>query len=329
MNVVKNLTGNYEDCIVTYFNYEKYIFKYKDIEDTALCIGYNCLWDERVHQYIQGFEKRIFFNGEHPCSYTQDLEFGLRTSGAKNIFTDVYTICPYTAEWLNSKNEKGRNKFKLGLFTIDKENVLKFKNSDKDFDAIFYGSVCGQTHERIINEISSFNYKFTTLGPEHWHPNETVDKQSLESKITDINLNTFAKWDILSRTRVVPIVNHLFLNDKHVENIKKYDDWQNNKAFSNLDDKIACQLKPRITEAAFFKMLMVVKKDPWNAIEFFYEPEKEFLYYEDESELPDIINDVKNNWEKYENIVENAYNKAINNYTTEAFLDKMIKETRG
>jgi spore maturation protein CgeB len=71
--------------------------------------------------------------------------------------------------------------------------------------------------------------------------------------------------------------------------------------------------------------LMLVKRDPWNAIEFFYEPEKEFLYYEDESELPDMIREITNNWEKYKFIVDNAYERAINNYTTEAVLDTMMR----
>lgn len=325
MKIIKNLTGNYGDCIVTYFNYESYASKYKDDNDTCLSIGYECLWDERVHKYINNFEKRVFFNGEHPCSYTQEIKFGTRTSGLNNIFTDIYTICPYTAEWLNNKYNDGNKRFKLCLFPIDKKNVLLYNPNEKEYDAIFYGSVCGKTHERIIDEISSFNYNFATYGVDYWHPNEKVDIDSLASKVTKTNISTDEKWDILSKTKVVPIVNHLFLHDEHIKNIKQYDGWQDNKAFSHIDEKIACQLKPRIVEAALFKMLMLVKKDPWNAIEFFYEPEKEFLYYEDESELPDMIREITNNWEKYKFIVDNAYERAINNYTTEAVLDTMMR----
>ena len=324
MKVVKNLNGNYSDCIVTYFNYEDYAHKYKDQEDTCLSVGYQCLWNEEVHNYIKDFKRRMFFNGEHPCSYTQDLKFGTRTSGVDNIFTDIYTICPYTAEWLNNKYNDGNKRFKLCLFPIDKKNVLLYNPNEKEYDAIFYGSICGKTHERIVQEISSFNYNFATYGVGYWHPNEQVDIHSLASKVTKTNISTSEKWDILSKTKVVPIVNHLFLHDKHIENIKNYDGWQENKAFSHIDQKIACQLKPRIVEAAFFKMLMLVKKDPWNAIEYFYEPEKEFLYYEDESELPDMINEITNNWGKYKFIVDNAYQRAINNYTTEAVLDTMM-----
>jgi hypothetical protein len=324
MKLVKSLSQNYPDCIVTHFNYEKYVGNYKKDEDTCLSIGYNCLWNDKVHKYIDPFNRKIFFNGEHPCSYTQDLKFGTRTSGLAEIFTDVYTICPYTAAWLNEKYNGGKNKFKLSLFPIDKEIALQYNTGEKIYDSIFYGSICGKTHENIVNEISKFNYKFTTIGYQHWHPNEPVDLHNLANKVTDVNLTTFQKWDILSKTKIIPIVNHIFLHDDHIQNIKQYEGWQDNKAFSNIEDKIACQLKPRITEAGIFKMLMLVKKDPWNAIEFFYEPEKEFLYYEEEKELPDMIEEISNNWGKYEHIVENAHERAMNNYTTEAVLKTMM-----
>ena len=220
------------------------------------------------------------------------------------------------------------SKFKPTIFPIDKENVLKYQQNEKEYDAIFYGSICGQDHADTVMHISNFNYKFITLGPQYWSPNVQVDMRALFDKVTDMNITTFQKWDILSKTKVVPIFNQLYLKDNQIELIKSYDRWNENKAFTNLDSKVACQLKPRITEAAFFKMLMLVKRDPWNAIEYFYEPDKEFIYFDSNDELPELIEETTKNWHKYEHIVQNAYNKAMKNYTTEAVLDRMIRETR-
>ena len=75
-------------------------------------------------------------------------------------------------------------------------------------------------------------------------------------------------------------------------------------------------------------MLMLVKRDPWNAIEYWYEPDKDFIYFDSVEELPDLIADITNNWDDYQSILENAYNKAYNNYTTEALLARMVRETR-
>lgn len=328
MKLIKDLSSNYPDCIVTHFNFDKHIAKYIADQDTTLTIGYNCTWNDKVLDFIKDYPRRIHFNGEHPCTFTQETKLGLHGLDRGNLFTDIYTICPYTAEWANNKYHSGKNKFKPIIFPIDEENVLKYDPDIKEYDSIFYGSVCGRTHENIINNISRFKYNFTTLGRQHWYPNKSVDVAALAEKITHRNITTFQKWEILSKTRTVPIVNHLFLHDAHIKHIKSYDDWQSNKAFSHLDDNIACQLKPRITEAAFFKMLMLVKRDPWNAIELFFEPGKEFLYYTEETELPSMIEDANKNWDKYKPIVDAAYTKAMENYTTEKVLDRMMRETR-
>ena len=86
------------------------------------------------------------------------------------------------------------------------------------------------------------------------------------------------------------------------------------------------QIKSRPIETAVNRCLMVVKKDPWNIQEDFFEPDKEFIYYNDKKELHSILEDVKINWKNYEQIVENAFNKAVNNYSTEHFVEKIKKE---
>jgi hypothetical protein len=326
MKMIKDLNGNYPDCIVTYFGFEELMKNYEEIDNSVLCIGYNCMWNQTVLDHIKDHEVKIFFNGEQPCAYSQEKRFGLRSADVDNLFTDIYTICPYTADWAN-KLYNTEGKFKRALFPIKEKNIVH--STEKKYDAIFYGSICSNEHADTIEAISKFNYKFITLGREHWYPNEKVDNiASIADKITDTNIHTFQKWQILSQTKIVPIFNQLYLHDKHIAHIKSYDHWQENKAFSHLEQKMAPQLKPRITEAALFKMLMLVKRDPWNAIEYWYEPDKDFIYFDSVEELPDLIADITNNWDDYQSILENAYNKAFNNYTTEALLARMIRETR-
>jgi spore maturation protein CgeB len=87
------------------------------------------------------------------------------------------------------------------------------------------------------------------------------------------------------------------------------------------------QFKTRIHEAAISRTLNLVRKDEWNVIEDFYEPGKEFVYFENERDLDNKINDVLNNWGDYEEIVSNAYDKSLL-YTTERFVEKIDKETK-
>ena len=327
MQIVKDLTGNYSDCIVTYFNFEEHASKHKN-EDVALFVGYNSQFHKEVAQRMK--EKHssvIFFNGEQPCAYHQPLKLGNQSSDIDDRFTDIYTICPYTAKWNNDLYNGGEEKFKPILFPIDKTNLIS--EFDKQYDAIFYGSICGQDHIDIIDAISKFKYKFITLGTAHWYPNiSNADLARVGGLVTDTNIHTFDKWKILSQTKIVPIYNQLYLHDSHIENIKKYDNWQQNEAWSHIDEKIAPQLKPRVTEGALFKMLMLVKRDPWNLIEYWYEPDKDFLYFDTNEELEEMIHEVSNNWEDYQHIIESAYKKAYENYTTEAILDRMLNNKR-
>jgi len=71
---------------------------------------------------------------------------------------------------------------------------------------------------------------------------------------------------------------------------------------------------------------MLVKRDPWNVIEYWFEPDKEFVYYDNEEDLPEIINEILSNWQDYEQIVENAFDKAINNYTIDHFIEIVKRE---
>lgn len=327
MIMLKDMSGNYPDCIVTYFNFEEHIKKYRDIKDTILSIGYNCMWSKEVLDYIKDFDIKVFFNGEQPCAFHQEKKFGLRSLDVDNFFTDIYTICPYTADWANELHNDGRDKFKKALFPIEEKNIIF--SEEKKYDAIFYGSICGRDHAETVKAISKFNYKFITLGINHWYPNERIDDiQLVAEKITDVGIHTFEKWKLLSETKIIPIFNQLYLHDQHVKNIKTYDSWEKNMAWTHIGQKISPQLKPRITEAALFRMLMLVKRDPWNAIEYWYEPDKEFIYFDSLEELPDMISQISNNWNDYQHIVENAYKKAFDNYTTEALLGRIMKETR-
>ena len=70
-----------------------------------------------------------------------------------------------------------------------------------------------------------------------------------------------------------------------------------------------------------------MRKDEWNVVEDFYEPDKEFIYFQNEKDLDNKIKDISNNWDDYQEIVDNAYNKSLL-YVTEKFIEKIDKETK-
>ena len=84
------------------------------------------------------------------------------------------------------------------------------------------------------------------------------------------------------------------------------------------------QIKTRIFEAALSKSIILHKLDEWNAIEDWYTENEDFIYFSDEADLIDKINEINKNYDGYKYIAENAYNKTINNYTTEHFVERYI-----
>ena len=60
MKMVKDMSGNYPDCIVTYCNFEKYLSKYEDL-DCAFYFGYNSRRHDQINEEMKSeFSSLIF-----------------------------------------------------------------------------------------------------------------------------------------------------------------------------------------------------------------------------------------------------------------------------
>ena len=113
-------------------------------------------------------------------------------------------------------------------------------------------------------------------------------------------------------------------NVNDFNNIKSRTDWQKNEAWKHVEDLgIVPQFKSRVNEAAASRTLNLVKKDPWNVIEYYYRPDEDFVYYENDEDLRYTIKSILSNWDDYKPIVDNAYNKVVR-YTT----DNLVKDIR-
>ena len=112
----------------------------------------------------------------------------------------------------------------------------------------------------------------------------------------------------LSKCRSSLSFNMIYMSPSSIKN--------DGDAFMHFEDGIMPQFKVRTHEIASCKSLMIVKKDPWNLVEDFYTPDKEFIYFEDFNELNDILDDVNSNFKNYRDIIEAAYQRSLN-YTVE------------
>ena len=160
-------------------------------------------------------------------------------------------------------------------------------NEEKEFDAIYWGGVHGEDHKLILEAISKFKYNFFTLGPQEWCGSK---EPKYYKYITHMNVPRAEMWEILRKTKINVCVNLIHLNDEQKRNIKAISRWEENRAFSHIDEGIIPQ---------------------------------EFIYYDDNDELEEKIKHILENWSDYEHIIENAFNKAIGSYTVEKLVEQM------
>ena len=85
------------------------------------------------------------------------------------------------------------------------------------------------------------------------------------------------------------------------------------------------QLKTRCFEAGFCKSLMLVLRDEFNIIEEWFVPDEDFIYY-DFGTLNEKVSYILNNYNSYQSIIDSAYNKCVNNYTTKHFVERYLNE---
>ena len=128
-----------------------------------------------------------------------------------------------------------------------------------------------------------YNYKYNFLTLGSAHW-RLPDKRCFQL-VTDTNIPRKEMWSLIRKTKINIIVNLLFLKPAEINNIKSL--------------------------------------DRWNVIEHWFEPDVDFIYYDDEEDLPNKINEILLDWDSYSQIIENAFQKVVNNYTTEKFINRI------
>ncbi len=289
MKIVAEYSGEYSDMINSYYNLERFD---DNSESEVLFQGYSTSVNNNLKEKYKNFDKRVYLNLEAPCAYCSTLS----CNEEQKYFTHVYTLCPFSSEWLNKNTN---TKFISIPFPYAEECFQHIDyNSKKIYDVIYMGQLLGPEHFKIIDIIKKYNYVHTSLRD-----------YSQPYKPTHIKINSSEKWDILSKTKVSIAINLAPIDHHHLSHITKYKDWESNKAFKDLQSNYIPQFKPRVIESMICKTLVLVKYDKWNVIEKWFTPDEHFVYWYSLEDLVHKLNDVLNDYKKYEQIIYSAYKK--------------------
>ena len=309
MLILKDLSAEVPDTNAHHFGLEYFS---NDDRKNVLVYGYNSTANKEIFEKCSGYEKKALFNNWTPCEFSQrEPRPGLDALEYERGYDIIYSICPYTNEWLNDK-DLGRE-YRTIFYPFNKK--LLPETCPKEYDVIYHGGIHGQEHIDCLSVMMGFKYRYCTMSH---HINQTT--QMCLPYATNVNLTFQKKIALIARTKISVCYNLVHMLPQHVTAIKSYDGWQENEAFSEVGAlNVKPQFKTRMHEAAFSRTLNLVYRDPWNIVEKYYEPDKEFIYFNNSKDLRNKIYDIVNDWDNYSEVVENAYQKSMD-YTVENFV---------
>lgn len=296
MKIIGNWSDDAPWGVVPYMHKSLEILS-DDSSDEVLMNGAAWIYKNDIKEPFKNYKRKCLLALWSPCEFT--ARSGYYHFDHYDFFTDVYCVCPFTCKFMNE--HYGYEKFKYIPYPYTNTTVTEFGN----YDAVssWMGSIHGEDHIKAVDSLMKHKYKFMTSQKNTWmkHPYEYY-------KCTHVMLSNDEKLIELSKCRSSLSFNMIYMSPSSIRN--------DGDAFMHFDDGIMPQFKVRSHEIASCKSLMIVKKDPWNLVEDFYTPDKEFIYFEDFKQLDDILNDVNKNFSKYTDIIEAAYKRSLN-YTTE------------
>jgi hypothetical protein len=318
MRTLQEGRKSYPEDPTYYFEFDRFS---GEAGDFILCEGW---FDYRLLEQMRG-ERIVYLEFEEPNRFLSadalfnHIEF-------EDYFDKIFTICPYTARWLNQQS--GNDKRTPVFFPFNERYIPP--PVAKEFDVIYTGHISIPPVMKLVRELSEFNYRCVSHND---HP-----------LVTNRDVSYASKLELISRSKVTLVHNLLYPNWKHVRVLQsEVGAFTENEAFaltprrfnflSPIIDRVAPalsadvvmpQLKSRLFEAAFCRSLILCLRDHWNIVEQFFTPGVEFVYYE-KGRLNQTLREILKNYGDYQSMVERAFERAVNNYTTEAFFHKYLK----
>lgn len=316
MKIVHDFSGECVDGINTYLNLEEFA---DDSNDKVLFYGIDSTINESLKEQYKDYNRRILLDLWSPCQLYVHDALGQNYFEQCSYFTDVYSICPFTVEWANMTTNS--NKWKYVFYPW--QPSIAPTDFDKKYDVCFVGGIHSHDHVDAILAIEKFNYRFIS--------------QMAYKEATDFNVSTKQKLNLIAQSKITICYNLLYLKSDHVHHaIHYYPNISENLAFNSLTRIEGPYFEPRYTipqfksrlhEAASGKSLILCKNEPWNLADSYYRLDQDYLSFNHNSELSDIIDNLLKDWnsERIQNIINSAYVQA-HKYTTKNLI-KYIEET--
>jgi hypothetical protein len=330
VKIFKDLSIEIPDTNSYHWNFEPF----QQEDGNILAVGFNSLNQSGFEACRSSEGARVaLFNNWAPCEYAQrNVKKGIDAVEAEEKFDYVLTICPYSAEWRNQNSSKKRYIYSFYPYSPE---IIPPK-TEKKYDAIYHGGIHGKEHLMAMRVLMKINYRYLSLD----YGINPLTQRYLKYA-TDINLPFKEKIKKIAECKISVCFNLIHVSYKHYKNICEYRSqlrlggtfFDELKPFHFLTNYpwigVLPQFKTRIHEAAISRTVNLVYRDKWNIVEDYYEPDREFIYFDDEADLQKKVEFILTKWDSdyIQQMVEAAYTKAMR-YTSANFMEKYSRILR-
>ena len=112
MRVIADLSDNSPDDPDHYMKFDE---MGDDSKENILFAHLGSVSNPFYRHHFKDFKRKVAWTGHQPCEFsTGRKEVMAMTFDMEDYFDKVYTLCPYTAKWLNDIFHK-RDKFELSI----------------------------------------------------------------------------------------------------------------------------------------------------------------------------------------------------------------------
>ena len=258
------------------------------------------------------YKHYVYIEAEEPCGF-QDGKLPHErgepdTPWCLDYWDEILHITgPHLCDYLNKCYNT--DKFKPAIMPIHSKWL------EEDVEKRFSVLYCGGQHDYELAQFVEVIAKF----PKYRHISAWLNFPH----ITDGHISDQERMKIMRRTKISVIRNSHRGRYGDVVNMPYWDEFS---WTSHINEHWVPMFKTRVSDSAFCKCLMLVHRDPWNVMEMFFEPDKDFIYFDDEKDLEVKINDCLNNWEMCEKIANNAHEKFMKYHCTSKFYERYLEK---
>jgi hypothetical protein len=301
MKIVNDPSGDYSDGPTVKINLTRFS---QDESDKVLFYGYNTMFNKGIRNHFANYKSKLLLNLWMPTEFNCDAPISDANTDYQpdgnytKYFDRIYSICPYTIQWLRDVAGDTRYRYIWHPFASPNDYGGYPLNYTKKYDVCYFGGIHGKYHQDMAKVLKEYNSRISYI-----YPNEYT---------TDVNLSHHEKMQMVANTKISIVFNQCPLTQAHISSIKRYKDWEKNEAFQGVDLPVPIipQYKCRTAEAAYGRSVILVQRDRWNIIEDFF-GEDQFVYFDDIPDMKKKIDQILANYDEYQPMLDRAFDNCL------------------